>query len=46
MRTLETKEVAQVSGGLLGLKLNVLNLVKISARVDLDDKKDRRGRYC
>lgn len=45
MRTLETKEVAQVSGGLLGLKLNLLDIVKINARVDLDCyKRPSRGR--
>lgn len=56
MRILDNNEVAQVSGGgLLGLNLNLLDLVGVSARVGLggerghgrrdrcDDGRGRRG---
>ncbi|RIA36867.1 hypothetical protein DFR49_4159 [Hephaestia caeni] len=47
MRTLEKSELNQVSGaGLLGLSLNLLNLVGVKARVDLggNHRSGRGGR--
>ena len=49
MRILDNNEVAQVSGGgggLLGLNLNLLDLVGIDARVGFGRDDDRRGGRC
>ncbi len=45
MHILDKNDVAQVSGGgLLGLNLNLLDLIGVSARVGFDRDHDRGGR--
>ena len=47
MRILDNNDVARVSGGgLLGLNLNLLDLIGVSARVGLGGDHGRRGGRC